>query len=209
MPINVIILPSKQSIIYRQNKVNHMLNKIAPLLQFLPLSLFSMIGFWQPETSNQTWLMAFQVAALVGVFQLLLIIKLKIIMSRLILSANLYLILGGLASFFQQWWYLDFYNILQETAIFIVMIFVGIITMMWSKNSFVGIDKTLAKEVAERGSINEKSFYLFIAVLISLVFSLIFKGDINFSTVAPIVFLALFQRFLVHQHYQQKSYSTI
>jgi uncharacterized membrane protein YbjE (DUF340 family) len=69
---------------------------------------------------------------------------------------------------------------LQETAIFIVMIFVGIITMMWSKNSFVGIDKTLAKEVAERGSINEKSFYLFIAVLISLVFSLIFKGDINF-----------------------------
>ncbi|MFT5295036.1 MAG: uncharacterized membrane protein YbjE (DUF340 family) [Colwellia sp.] len=186
-----------------------MLNKIAPLFQFLPLSLFSMIGFWQPETSNQTWLMAFQVAALVGVFQLLLIFKLKIIMSRLILSANLYLILGGLASFFQQWWYLDFYNILQETAIFIVMIFVGIITMMWSKNSFVGIDKTLTKEVAERSSINEKSFYLFIAVLISLVFSLIFKGNINFSTVAPIVFLALFQRFLVHQHNQQKSYSTI
>jgi hypothetical protein len=209
MPINVIILPSKQSIIYRQNKANHMLNKIAPLFQFLPLSLFSMIGLWQPETSNQTWLMAFKVAALVGVFQLLLIFKLKIIMSRLILSANLYLILGGLASFFQQWWYLDFYNILQETAIFIVMIFVGIITMMWSKNSFVGIDKTLAKEVAERGSINEKSFYLFIAVLISLVFSLIFKGNINFSTVAPIVFLALFQRFLVHQHNQQKFYSTI
>jgi uncharacterized membrane protein YbjE (DUF340 family) len=209
MRINVIILPSKLSIIHRQNKANHMLNKIAPLFQFLPLSLFSMIGFWQPETSNQTWLMAFQVAALVGVFQLLLIFKLKIIMSRLILSANLYLILGGLASFFQQWWYLDFYNILQETAIFIVMIFVGIITMMWSKNSFVGIDKTLTKEVAERSSINEKSFYLFIAVLISLVFSLIFKGNINFSTVAPIVFLALFQRFLVHQHNQQKSYSTI
>ncbi len=209
MRINVIILPSKLSIIHRQNKANHMLNKIAPLFQFLPLSLFSMIGFWQPETSNQTWLLSFQVAALVGFFQLLLIFKLKIIMSRLILSANIYLILGGLASFFQQWWYLDFYNILQETAIFIVMICVGIITMMWSKNSFVGIDKTFVKEVGERISINKKSSYLFVAVLISLILSLIFKGDITLSAVTPIIFLALFQRFLVHQHNQQKSYSTI
>ena len=70
-----------------------MLKKLAPLFQFLPLSIFSMIGFWHPETSNQTWLLAFQIAALVGVAQLLLIIKLKIIMSRLILSANIYLIL--------------------------------------------------------------------------------------------------------------------
>jgi hypothetical protein len=186
-----------------------MLHKIAPLFQFLPLSLFSMIGFWQPETSNQTWLLAFQVAALVGVFQLLLIFKLKIIMSRLILSANIYLILGGLASLFQQWWYLEFYNNLQETAIFIVMILVGIITMTWSKNSFVGIDKTFIKEVGERISINKKSFYLFVAVLISLVFSLIFKGNITLSAVTPIIFLALFQRFLVHQHNQQASYSTL
>ena len=209
MRINVIILPSKLSIIHRQNKANHMLNKIAPLFQFLPLSLFSMIGFWQPETSNQTWLLSFQVAALVGFFQLLLIFKLKIIMSRLILSANIYLILGGLASFFQQWWYLDFYNILQETAIFIVMICVGIITMMWSKNSFVGIDKTFVKEVGERISINKKSSYLFVAVLISLIFSLIFKGDITLSAVTPIIFLALFQRFLVNQHNQQASYNKL
>ncbi|NQZ86547.1 MAG: hypothetical protein HRT54_03080 [Colwellia sp.] len=186
-----------------------MLKKLAPLFQFLPLSLFSMIGFWHPETSNQTWLLAFQIAALVGVAQLLLIIKLKIIMSRLILSANIYLILGGLASFFQQWWYLEFYNILQETAIFIVMIFVGIITMTWSKNSFVGIDKTYVKDVVERISINKKSSYLFVAVLLSLIFSLVFKGDIRLSVVTPIIFLALFQRYLVHQHNQQTSCKTI
>jgi hypothetical protein len=186
-----------------------MLNKIAPLFQFLPLSLFSMIGFWQLETSNQTWLLAFQVAALVGICQLLLIFKLNIVMSRLILSANIYLILGGLASFFQQWWYLEFYNLLQESAIFIVMIFVGISTMLLSKNGFVGINKTLVKEAKERIDINKKSAYLFIAVLISLVVSLVFKGDIAISVVSPIVFLALFQRYLVHQHNQKTSYKTI
>ena len=66
-----------------------------------------------------------------------------------------------------------------------------------------------AKEVGERISINKKSSYLFVAVLISLILSLIFKGDITLSAVTPIIFLALFQRFLVHQHNQQKSYSTI
>jgi hypothetical protein len=186
-----------------------MLNKIAPLFQFLPLSLFSMIGFWQAETSNQTWLLAFQLAAMVGICQLLLIIKLNIVMSRLILSANIYLILGGLASFFQQWWYLELYSILQESAIFLVMIFVGISTMLLSKNGFVGINKTLVKEEKDRIHINKESFYLFIAVLISLVISLVFKGDIAISVVTPIVFLAFFQRYLVRQHNRKTSYKTI
>ena len=194
---------------HRQSGVNYMLNKIAQLFQFLPLSLFSMIAFGQPETSDQSWFLAFEVAALVGFFQFLLNFKLKIIMSRLILSANIYLILGGLASLFQQWWYLAFYNTLQETGIFIVMILVGVITMTWSKNSFVGIDKTSVKEVEERISINKKSSYLFVAVLISLILSLIFKGDITLSAVTPIIFLALFQRYLVHQHNQQISNNTI
>jgi hypothetical protein len=186
-----------------------MLKKITPLFQFLPLSVFSIIGFWQPETSNQSWLLAFQIAALVGICQLMLIIKLNIVMSRLILSANVYLILGGLASLLQQWWYLEIYNLLQESAIFIVMLLVAFITMLWSKNSFVGIDKTLVKEVGEGNSINEKSSYLFVAVWISLIFSLIFKGNITLSVVVPIVFLALLQRYLVHSHNQITSYKTI
>lgn len=89
------------------------------------------------------------------------------------------------------------------------MIFVGVITMTWSKNSFIGIDKTFVKEVEERISINKKSSYLFVAVLISLILSLIFKGDITLSAVTPIIFLALFQRYLVHQHNQQTAYNTI
>jgi hypothetical protein len=186
-----------------------MLNKIAPLFQFLPLSLFSIIGFWQPETSSQTWLLAFEVAALVGICQLLLIVKLKKVMSRLILSANIYLILGGLAAFFQQWWYLAFYSSLQESAIFMVMIVVGVFTMAFSTNGFVGINKALIKEPNVRLTINKKSAYLFIAVVISLVISLIFKGNVVISAVAPIVVLALFQRYLVNQHSQQFAYQAI
>jgi len=180
-----------------------MLIRIAPLFQFLPLSLFSTIGFWPAQTSNETWLLAFQVAALVGICQWLLIIKLKVIMSRLILSANIYLILGGLASFFQQWWYLEFYKILQESAIFIVMICVGIITMLFSNNGFIGINKALIDETKERLEIDKKSVYLFIAVLMSLVVSVVFKGDIAFSVVTPIIVLALFQRYLVNVFRQQ------
>ena len=186
-----------------------MLNKLSALLQFLPLSLFSMIGFWQTETSNESWLLAFKIAALVGICQLVLISKLKIVMSRLILSANIYLILGGLAAFFQQWWYLSFYSMVQESAIFIVMIVVGITTMLFSNHGFVGINKTQIKETKDRININKKSAYLFIAVLISLVLSWLFKGNIALSVIAPIVILALFQRYLVHLHNQQYSYNVL
>lgn len=175
-----------------------MLNKIASLFQFLPLSLFSMIGFWQPQTSSETWLLAFEVAAFAAICQLLLIVKLKIVMSRLMLSANIYLIFGGLASFFQQWWYLELYSILQESAIFIVMIIVGVFTMLFSNNGFVGINKTLIQEAKDRITVNKKSAYLFIAVVLSLIISLIFKGTVVISAVAPIVILALLQRYLVN-----------
>jgi len=182
-----------------------MFKKLAPLFQFLPLSLFSTIGFWYPQTTNQNWLLAFQVAALVGIVQLLLIVKQQTVMSRLILSANLYLILGGLAAFFQQWWYLELYNTLQESAIFIMMLFVAVITMLSTNNGFVGIDKALITDAKERVKINKKSAYLFIGVLVSLVVSVFFKGDISISVVAPIVVLAIFQRYLVHTYNLQPS----
>lgn len=182
-----------------------MLKKLAPLFQFLPLSLFSTIGFWQQQTSNQGWLLAFQVAALVGIVQLVLIVKQKAVLSRLILSANLYLILGGLAAFFQQWWYLELYNSLQESAIFIMMLLVGIITMLSSSNGFVGIDKALIKDTAVRFNINKKSAYLFIGVLVSLAISVVFEGDITFSAVVPIIFLAILQRYLVRSYSQKTS----
>ncbi len=179
-----------------------MLNKSAHIFQFLPLSLFSMIAFWQPQTSSQTWLLAFQVSALVAIAQLVMMLKQKVVMSRLILSANFYLILGGLASFFQQWWYLKLYNTLQESAIFLVMIVVAVITMIISENGFVGIDKSAVKDAKERLNINKKSAFLFIAVLVSLAISHIFKGDIVISVAAPIVVLALFQHYLTYQFSQ-------
>jgi len=182
-----------------------MLKKFAPLFQFLPLSVFSTIGFWQQQTSNQGWILAFQVAALLGIVQLLLIVKEKTVLSRLVLSANLYLILGGVAALFQQWWYLELYNSLQESAIFIMMLLVGIITMLSSNNSFIGIDKTIVKNATEQLSINKRSTYLLIAVSFSLALSFAFKGDITFSVVLPIIFLAIFQRYLVHDFRRKNS----
>src|SRR5690606_40738757 len=36
--------------------------------------------------------------------------------SRLVLSANLYLLLGGLAFFLNQWWFLQLYDALRERS---------------------------------------------------------------------------------------------
>ena len=149
-------------------RLSSLLIKLRILVQFLPLSFFSSYGFWLENTSNDRWLEAFQLAAVLAVFQLSYFYLNKIIMSRLVLSANTYLILGGSAAFFQQWWFLQLYAELQETAIFIIMLMLALLSTRFSKQGFIGIahsDKTLVQRV---------SILLLFCVMVALIISITF-----------------------------------
>lgn len=166
------------------------LSSLTVLLQFLPLSFFSSYGFWQEQTSNVRWLEAFQIAALLAILQLSYFFYRKIPLSRLILSANIYLILGGAAVVLQQWWYLTLYGELQETAIFIIMLFVALFTMGFSHRGFIGVNHQ------NTALIRKYSFLLLVAVLLALCISIFFQGKIVISTVLPLISLAIAQRYL-------------
>jgi|GEM_PF-1083448 len=169
------------------------LSSLTVLLQFLPLSLFSSYGFGLSQTSNSRWLEAFQIAALLAVFQLCYFHYKKIPLSRLILSANTYLILGGIAAAFQQWWFLELYGQLQETAIFIIMLLIALVTMQFSTQGFIGI------EHADQRLINKASLILLLAVVTALMLSINFQGKILLSTVIPLISLAIIQRYLAYK----------
>ena len=95
------------------------------LVQFFPLSLFATYAFWRGVPTNQRWLMAFELAALAAVIQLLILLPQGRPMNRLILGANVYLLIGGAAALARQWWVLDVYSVLRESAIFLGMLGVG------------------------------------------------------------------------------------
>jgi len=107
------------------------------LIQFLPLSLFASYAFWHGAPDNARWQQAFQLASVAALVQLAIVLPQPRPASRLVLAANLYLLLGGLAFFAQQWWFLRLYDSLRESAIFIIMLAVGVVTTVGSRAGFV------------------------------------------------------------------------
>ena len=161
---------------------------IFALIQFFPLSSFATFAFWSGVPSNARWLEAFQLGALLGLIQLAFLLPQKEPLNRLVLAANIYLILGGIAVFFQQWWYLKLYGLLRETAIILLMVIIGFITTFTSSSGFIAIE----------GSTRKHSVYLLIATILMLPFAIYFEGNRIYAAVLPIIFLALLQRYLSH-----------
>ncbi len=159
---------------------------IFSLIQFFPLSTFAAFAFWNGIPSNERWLDAFQFGALLGLIQLAILLPQKKPLNRLVLAGNIYLILGGLAVFFQQWWFMKVYGSLRESAIILLMAITGIITTLLSSSGFVAV----------KGSARQYSIYLLAATILMLPFAIYFEGNRTYAAILPIIFLAILQRYL-------------
>ncbi len=161
---------------------------IFALIQFFPLSAFATYAFLYGAPSNDRWIAAFELGALLAGLQLLVLVPQKTPLNRLVLAGNLYLILGGLAAFLNQWWYLELYNYLRESAILMLMALVGLLSTFLSPSGFIGVI----------GSERKFSMYLLIASIAMIPIAILFEGDRTYAAVLPIIFLAVLQRWLAH-----------
>ena len=170
---------------------------IFALVQFLPLSLFASYAFWHGAPDDARWQQAFQLASVAALVQLAIVLPQPRPASRLVLAANLYLLLGGLAFFAQQWWFLRLYDSLRESAIFIIMLAVGVVTTLGSRAGFV------AACAPPRRAVVRASVWLLFATAVALAISVAYRGDRYLAAVYPIIGLAILQRLLVHRLGQQ------
>jgi len=166
---------------------------IFALIQFVPLSLFATYAFWNGNPDGNRWETAFELASIAAIVQLLILLPQRRPVNRLVLAANLYLLLGGLAFLGHQWWYLALYDSLRESAIFIFMLIVGVTTTLIGSAGFVGVENSTRSFVL-RGSL-----VLLAATAVALGLSIVFRGDRYLAAVWPIVGLAVLQRFLIHR----------
>lgn len=166
---------------------------IFALIQFVPLSLFATYAFWSGAPDEQRWEVAFKLASVAALIQLIIILPQSRPANRLVLAANCYLLLGGLAFLTHQWWYLRLYDLLRESAIFILMLAVGVATTFASRAGYIGVADS------PRRFVMRASVALLLATAVALVLSVIFRGDRYLAAVWPIVGLAVVQRFLAHR----------
>ncbi len=162
-------------------------------IQFFPLSLFATYAFWNGPPTDSRWLEAFQIAAVAGLIQLVIVLHQEKPVNRLVLAGNTYLIFGGIAVITTQWWYLQIYDALQESAIFLCIIIVGCISTFATRSGFIA-------SISESPMlIRRASYYLLAASFVALPISYIFQGNRYLAAVLPILGLAILQRILVHR----------
>lgn len=168
---------------------------IFALVQFVPLSFFASFAYWNGSPDRERWMLAYEYAAVAAVVQLLIVLPQRRPANRLILGASLYLIVGGLAAITQQIWLLRIYRDFQESAIFGCILFVGILTTLWSPVGYVGA-ATIDRATTELATIRRSSIILLVATLLALGCSVLFRGNRQRAAVWPIVGLAIVQRVL-------------
>jgi hypothetical protein len=166
------------------------------LIQFLPLSTFSTYAYWSGEPSNDRWVDAFIIGGVLGIVQLAMILYFarRSPLNRLVLAANLYLIVGGIACVMQWWDFMSLYATAMESAILGLMVVVGLVSTLFSRYGFIGV-----KIGPQRQLVKQYSFILLGSTLVAFAASLIFRGDSTFAAVIPIIFLAVILQLLKHR----------
>jgi hypothetical protein len=171
------------------------------LFQFAPLSLFITLakkgGF-----TNEAWEGAFIAGSLLAFVETLFLLWKGKPLNRLLLGANIYLIIGGVATALNLLWLLRLYSQLRASAIFIVIFGVGLITTVFTSRGFLGVPAISKHEVMRL------SYILLGFTTICGIVSFWFREDVFLSGTLPVVTL-IFIKWLLNKNHERNSGTSI
>jgi hypothetical protein len=161
------------------------------LLGFLALAVFAYLAFAAGPASDERFVHAFKVASVVALLELVALLAREVPANRLIMGANVWLIVGGAAAFLEQWWLLRIYQHFGEASLFASMLLVGVLAMWRTPAGFVG-------KVGARRVVLQRSWLLLLAVVLALAVAVVFRGNVKVAAVLPVIALSWLNRLLRH-----------
>jgi len=164
---------------------------LAYLLGFLALAVFAALAFGHGTPTPERLVNAFKWCSGLAAVELALLAWRPAPVNRLIAGANLWLILGGLAAFTQQWWFLRLYERLGEASLFATMFVVGLATTVGTPSGFVGA-------LGPRRRVVLASVALLAAVGAAFLVAQAHKGNTKIAAVLPVIGLSWLSRGLKH-----------
>lgn len=157
------------------------------LLGFFALAVFAAYAYAQGAPTDARWLDAFKLGACLAVFELLILFRLKTLVNRLIIGANIWLLIAGLAAVTELEWVLRGYERFGEASLFVAMLLVGLVSTALLPGGFVAA-------IGPRRRVLLASGVLLVAVLAALCLALVFRGDVKLAAVLPVVGLSWLNR---------------
>ena len=159
------------------------------LIGFIALAVFAAYAFANGQPTEARWLSAFKLGAAVSLLELSYLWFRARPANRLILGGNIWLCAGGIAVYFEQWWWLKLYERFGEASLIAAMFCIGVFSTVFSRAGFVG-------EIGTRRAVRSASLILLGAVAFALCFAMLNKGNAKFAAIVPIIALAWLNRAL-------------
>lgn len=166
------------------------------VFQFLPLTTFLATYrlsslFCQPTNNSCSWRLAFIVGGIAALAQTALFVGKKYELNPIMLAINCFLLCGGIGMAFGISIILEFYRNFMQTTLLIWLLIIGIMTTIFSKKGFAGIEHTSQSKVIKY------SLILIFVTSLAIVWSLYFKNNFLFSIVIPFASVVLLRKLLL------------
>lgn len=159
------------------------------LFGFFALAVFAAYAFAQGVPTDERFVSAFKLGACIAAIELIILFLRKPLANRLIIGANIWLLIAGLAAFTEQWWVLRGYQRFGEASLFAAMLLVGLVSTATLPGGFVAT-------VGPRRRVLVASGVLFVAVVGALCLAVAFRGNIELAAVLPVIGLSWLNRAL-------------
>ena len=123
------------------------------LIEGIPLIVFLVSARFIDPSLPENWLMPFAVSAILSVSIIFVMKKKRYIFNRVFLGINIYLIIGFLAFILKQYWLTQVYSNMKASGMLVGVIFTGIISTIFSRKGFIGIDHPNSRLITKYSTI--------------------------------------------------------
>ena len=154
------------------------------ILELIPLPIFLVSAAWIDPNIPQDWLGPFVASSLVALVTITILLYNRVLLNRLMLGINLYLIIGSIGLLTEHVWINAVYGNLKASGMLAAIIIVGVISLVMSPAGFIGVTSQ------DRKAVTHYSLSLLLISALAFSVSLYFQGDKLYSEVIP--FLGLF-----------------
>lgn len=159
-------------------------------LQFLPITAFLAVARYKGSTPD-AWVLGFQVGAVLALLETILLAVNHVPWNRLLLAANFYLVVGAIGCTFEIAPIVLFVSEWRESAVFVSLLAVGVVTMLFTRGGFIGAPQ------AEPRVVYKNSLLLLAVVCVSLALSFVFRGNPWLAGTIPFILVIAVRRWLL------------
>ena len=155
-------------------------------IEYLPLTVFLVIGFWGGSEEVSRWQVAWKTSGALALMWLIYNSREISSLNRIFLGVNVYLVVGGILAWLVLGRWLEIYGgLLRGVSLFVILGLVGLLTTLFSERGYLNLTGV------KKATVVKYSWILLGITIISGVMSWVFRGSYLLEGTIPFLLVYL------------------